>query len=224
VALQQDSSTGKKSLYHAAAGQDKQLRELYAVGGCFSTGRGTDRMGEEGKTMRIRTWLVVLVLLAAATAVAAPQAAKTAAVHDPEMIDLQAYQKLVAQYHGKPLLVNFWATWCEPCRHEYPMLNELAKQYAPQGLKVVGVSLDDDGDLILMRRFLARYKPIFPNYRKKAGGIEAFTQAILPGWTGSLPVSVFYRKDGQQAGHMLGEGTREKYEAAIQSLLASGSN
>jgi thiol-disulfide isomerase/thioredoxin len=175
-------------------------------------------------TMRIRNWLGVVVLLAAATAVAAPQAAKNAATRDPEMIDLQAYQKLVAQYHGKPLLVNFWATWCEPCRHEYPMLNELAKQYAPQGLKIVGVSLDDDGDLILMRRFLARYNPIFPNYRKKAGGIEAFTQAILPGWTGSLPVSVFYGKNGQPAGHILGEGTREKYEAAIQSLLAWGSN
>jgi thiol-disulfide isomerase/thioredoxin len=178
----------------------------------------------EGMTMRIRTWLVALALLAVATAVAAPQASKTVALRDPEMIDLQAYQKLVAQYHGKPLLVNFWATWCEPCRHEYPMLNELAKQYAPQGLKVVGVSLDDDGDLILMRRFLVRYKPIFPNYRKKAGGIEVFTQAVLPGWTGSLPVSIFYGKDGQQAWHMLGEGTREKYEAAIVSLLGSGSN
>jgi thiol-disulfide isomerase/thioredoxin len=175
-------------------------------------------------TMRIRTRLVVLVLLAAVTAVAAPQAAKTAAPRDPEMIDLQAYQKLLEQYHGKPLLVNFWATWCEPCRHEYPMLNELAKQYAPQGLRVVGVSLDDDGDLILMRRFLARYKPIFPNYRKKAGGIAAFTQAVLPGWTGSLPVSIFYGKDGQQAGHVLGEGTRDRYEAAIRTLLTSGSN
>ncbi len=174
--------------------------------------------------MRIRTRLVVLVLLAAATAVAAPQAAKTVAPRDPEMIDMQAYQRLLEQYHGKPLLVNFWATWCEPCRHEYPMLNELAKQYAPQGLKVVGVSLDDDGDLILMRRFLARYKPIFPNYRKKAGGIEAFTQAVLPGWTGSLPVSIFYGKDGQQAGHILGEGTRDKYEEAIRLLLTSGSN
>lgn len=174
--------------------------------------------------MRTRIWLVVVILLAAATTMAAPQASKTAAVHDPEMIDLQGYQKLVSQYHGKPLLVNFWATWCEPCRHEYPMLNELAKQYAPQGLKVVGVSLDDDGDLILMRRFLARYKPIFPNYRKKAGEINAFTQAVLPGWRGSLPVSVFYGKDGQQAGHMLGEGTREKYEEAIRSLLNSGSN
>ena len=171
--------------------------------------------------MRIRTSLAAVLFLAAAGALTAQQSKPP---RDPEVIDAQGYQKILDQYRGKAVLVTFWATWCEPCRDEYPMLNELAKQYAPQGLKVVGVSLDDDGDLILMRRFLARYKPIFPNYRKKAGGIETFTQAILPGWTGSLPVSVFYGKDGQQAGHMLGEGTREKYEAAIQSLLASGSN
>jgi thiol-disulfide isomerase/thioredoxin len=174
--------------------------------------------------MRTRTGLVVLILLAAATAVAAPQATKRSAPRDPQMIDAQAYQKLVEQYRGKALIVNFWATWCEPCRDEYPMLNELAKQYAPQGLKVVGVSMDDDGDLILMRRFLGRYKPVFPNYRKKAGTEEAFRQAILPGWTGLLPVSIFYGKDGQQAGHLFGEGTRDKFEAAIRSLLASGSN
>jgi thiol-disulfide isomerase/thioredoxin len=158
------------------------------------------------------------------TAFAAAQAPKSAATRDPELIDAQGYQKLVEQYRGKPLLVNFWATWCEPCRHEYPMLNELAKQYAPQGLKVVGVSLDDDGDLILMRRFLARYSPVFPNYRKKAGGEEAFRQAALAGWNGSLPVSVFYAKDGRQVAHVLGEGSREAYETAIRSLLAAGAN
>jgi thiol-disulfide isomerase/thioredoxin len=175
--------------------------------------------------MKNRTAFVVFAMLVAATAtaLAGPQAPKSAAPRDPELIDAQGYQKLVEQYRGKPLLVNFWATWCEPCRHEYPMLNELAKQYAPQGLKVVGVNLDDDGDLILMRRFLVRYKPVFPNYRKKAGGEEAFRQAALAGWTGSLPVSVFYAKDGQQAGHVLGEGTRETYEAAIRSLLEAGS-
>ena len=174
--------------------------------------------------MKIRTGLVVIALLAAATAVTTPQATKPAGARDPEMIDAPAFQKLLEHYRGKALIVNFWATWCEPCRDEYPMLNELAKQYAPQGLRVVGVSMDDDGDLILMRRFLARYKPVFPNYRKKAGTEAAFRQAILPGWTGSLPVSIFYGKDGQQAGHMLGEGTRDKFEAAIHSLLASGSN
>jgi len=175
-------------------------------------------------TMRMQTCFVSLALLAAATALAAPQASKTAAPRDPEIIDAQAYQKLLQQYHGKPLLVTFWATWCEPCRDEYPMLNELAKQYAPQGLKVVGVSMDDDGDLILMRRFLARYKPVFPNYRKKAGGEAAFTQAVLPVWNGALPASFFYAKDGRQIGHVFGEGTRDTYEAAIRTLLASGSN
>ena len=174
--------------------------------------------------MSTRTGLVVVILLAAAGTMAAPQAPKTTAPRDPELIDAQGYQKLLEQYRGKPLLVTFWATWCEPCRDEYPMLNELAKQYAPQGLKVVGVSMDDDGDMILMRRFIARYRPIFPNYRKTAGGQETFLQAVLPGWNGALPASFFYAKDGRQVGHVLGEGTRDTYEAAIRSLLAAGSN
>src|SRR6202790_2725748 len=177
-------------------------------------------MGGEGRTMRIQTGFVVLGLLAAATAVAAAQASKTTTPRDPELIDKQDYQKLLQQYKGKPLLVTFWATWCEPCRDEYPMLNELAKQYAPQGLKVVGVSLDQDGDLILMRRFLARYKPIFPNYRKKKGGEDAFVQSVLPGWNGSIPASVFYGKDGQQIGHFVGAGDHDTYEAAIKMLLS----
>jgi len=184
-------------------------------------------MGTEGMSMRIQICSFSLILLAAATALAAPQASKTAASRDPELIDAQGYQKLLQEYRGKPVLVNFWATYCEPCRDEYPMLNEMAKKYAPQGLKVVGVSMDDDGDLILMRRFLARYKPVFPNYRKKTGEeteFRQFTQAVFPGWNGSLPATFFYGKDGRQAGHMFGEGPRDSYEAAIRALLTSGSN
>jgi thiol-disulfide isomerase/thioredoxin len=181
-------------------------------------------MKVEGMTMKTRIGIFLVSLLAAAAALAAPQAPKAAVPRDPALIDAQAYQKLLEQYRGKPLVVNFWATWCEPCRDEYPLLNELAKQYAPQGLKVVGVSMDDDGDLILMRRFLARYKPVFPNYRKTAGNEAAFRQAVLPEWTGLLPISIFYGKDGRQAGHFLGERTRDKYEAAIHALLASGTN
>jgi cytochrome c biogenesis protein CcmG, thiol:disulfide interchange protein DsbE len=168
----------------------------------------------------MKTWttLAVALLLAASTVPAAPQ---NNAPHDPELIDAQGYQKVLDQYRGKPVLITFWATWCEPCRDEYPMLNELAKQYAPQGLRVVGINLDDDGDLILTRRFIARYKPIFPNYRKKAGGESSFVQAVLPGWGGAIPASFFYAKDGRQIGHLLGANNRETYEAAIRSLLAA---
>ena len=182
--------------------------------------------------MTMRSRLLLLCFLAGVGVLAAarvPQGLKTAAPRDPQLIDAQGYEKLVQQYRGKPLLVTFWATWCEPCRDEYPMLNELAKQYAPQGLSVVGVNLDQDGDLILMRRFMARYRPVFPNYRKKPtqeGGSEesAFRQAVLPGWNWTLPASFFYAKDGRQVGSFVGERNRETYEGAIRSLLNSGSH
>lgn len=159
--------------------------------------------------------LGLLVIAAVALAVAQSPSAK-----DPELIDTQGYQKILEQYRGKPLLVTFWATWCEPCRDEYPMLNALAKQYSPQGLKVVGIDLDQDGDLILMRRFLARYKPIFPNYRKKKGDEDSFSQGVMTGWNGAIPASFFYAKDGKQIGHLVGASNQNTYEAAIRTLLS----
>ncbi len=161
--------------------------------------------------------LLVVLWVSAGIALAAAQ---TPAPKDPELIDLQGYQKILQHYKGKPLLVTFWATWCEPCRDEYPMLNELAKEYAPKGLQVVGVDFDQDGDLILMRRFLARYKPIFPNYRKKKGDEDVFSQAVRQGYNGALPASFFYARDGRQVGHVVGASDHATYEAAIRSLLA----
>src|SRR5277367_5437168 len=185
----------------------------------------------EGQMMRMRSAAAAAVLVVGLGMLAMPRVPKAAAgqtksaaaaVKDPEMIDAAGYQKILADYRGKPLLVTFWATWCEPCRAEYPMLNELAKQYAPQGLKVVGVNLDDDGDIILTRRFIARYKPVFPNYRKKAGGEATFVGVVMPGWSGAIPASFFYARDGRQIGKLLGESNRETYEAAIRSVLSAG--
>jgi thiol-disulfide isomerase/thioredoxin len=177
--------------------------------------------------MRIRIGVAALLLAAVSdigfSVAGAPQ---THAPRDPQIIDVQGYQKLVRQYRGKPLLINFWATWCEPCRDEYPMLNELSKEYAPKGLRVVGVNSDQDGDLILMRRFIARYKPAFPNYRKKPGKPEEegeFNQAVLPDWRGELPATFLYDKDGRLSGHFFGARNRETYEAAIRQLLSGGS-
>lgn len=197
---------------------------MYLARRGFSTSGLAARMVGEGEAMRLRNVVAGMLLFAAGMTIAvlvAAGAPQAKAPSDPPMIDAQGFQKILAEHKGKPLLVNFWATWCEPCRDEYPMLNELAKQYAPQGLQVVGVSMDDDGDLILMRRFLARYKPIFPNYRKTAGAEAAFRESILPGWTGTMPVSVFYAKDGRQVGHFLGEKSRGQYEETIRSLVGS---
>jgi thiol-disulfide isomerase/thioredoxin len=185
-------------------------------------------MDWEGASMKIRSATATLLLLAAGTAFAglAVSAAPQAKVaRDPELIDVQGFQKILQQNRGKPLLVTFWATWCEPCRNEYPMVNELAKQYAPKGLRVVGISLDDDGDMILVRRFLARYKPIFPNYRNTPGKqveFDTFKQTVMAGWNATLPASFFYDRDGRQVNHFIGEKSREEYEEAIRELLSAG--
>ena len=148
-----------------------------------------------------------------------PPAAQSA--DDPMVIDQQGYRDILARYRGKPLLVNFWATWCEPCREEYPMINDLARQYAPQGLIVVGISLDDDGEITLMRHFLARNKPVFPNYRKRPGSEEVFINAVNPKWSGAIPATFFYGRDGGEVGHLVGEHPRERFEKAIRALLES---
>ncbi len=166
--------------------------------------------------MRLKIAVAGLMVVMGAAALALAQAA---APKDPALIDTQGFQRILGKYKGQPLLVTLWATWCEPCRDEYPMINELAKQYAPQGLKVVGISMDQDGDLILMRRFLARYKPVFPNYRKKKGDEDGFNQAVMSGWNGSLPANFFYGRDGKQVGRVLGAGTREGFEAEIKAIL-----
>jgi cytochrome c biogenesis protein CcmG, thiol:disulfide interchange protein DsbE len=173
-------------------------------------------MVSEGICMRLEIALAMSCLLVSATALAAPQ---TSAPRDPPVIDAPGYQKLLEQYRGKPLLVTFWATWCEPCRDEFPMLNELIKEYQPKGLHVVGVDLDEEGDLILMRRFIARYKPVFPNYRKRQGDESQFIQVVRPGWNGAIPASFFYDKEGHQIRQLLGANGRDTYEAAIRTLL-----
>jgi thiol-disulfide isomerase/thioredoxin len=170
-----------------------------------------------------RTVSTALVVFFSMAGLAMAQGTATAPpAPDLKIIDAQGYQQLLEQYRGKPLLVTFWATWCEPCRDEYPMLNQLAKEYAAKGLSVVGVNLDDDGDKILMRRFMARYKPIFPNFRKKKGGESEFVQAVMPGWNGAIPASFFYARDGRQIGHLVGENNRDTYEAAIRMMVSSG--
>jgi thiol-disulfide isomerase/thioredoxin len=173
-------------------------------------------MRRKGRGTKLQTLLPGVLLLAGV----ALALAQTNPPKDPPLIDLQGYQKILQQHKGQPLLVTFWATWCEPCRDEYPMLNELAKQYAPQGLQVVGIDLDQDGDIILMRRFLARYKPVFPNYRKSKGDENAFSNAVMAGWNGSLPASFFYARDGRQIGHLMGASDHDTYDAAIRMLLS----
>ena len=137
-------------------------------------------------------------------------------------IDLAGYRSMVAGYRGKPLLVTFWATWCGPCRDEFPMIAALAQEYGPQGLAVVGVSLDESADLPLARKFLADTHPGFPNYRQKDGlDMDAFYQGVNPDWRGTMPETDFYARDGHLARYFVGQKTRDAFVQAIRLIMIS---
>lgn len=137
------------------------------------------------------------------------------------MIDASGYKNLVAKYRGKPVLVNFWATWCQPCRSEYPMLVGLAKEYRSKGVVFIGVSYDEGQDLSTEESFLAMYRPDFPNFRLIPGiDVAGFNRTIDSRWNGSLPSTIFYRRDGRPLMQFYGTRPRTEFEDGIERLLA----
>jgi thiol-disulfide isomerase/thioredoxin len=139
---------------------------------------------------------------------------------DPQLVDLAGYKDMVSKYRGKGLLVTFWATWCVPCRDEYPMIISLSKEYGSQGLAVVGVSLDEDADLGLVRQFLDKSQPGFPNYRQKPGiDADAFYQGVNPDWRGTMPQTDFYARDGHLARYFVGQKSKDAFVQAIRLIL-----
>ena len=153
-------------------------------------------------------------------AAANPSSAADAQSGDPQLVDLAGYKDVVAKYRGKGLLVTFWATWCQPCREEFPMIIALSKEYGPQGLAVVGVTLDEDADLGLVRQFIDKSRPGFPNYRQKPGiDADAFYQGVNPDWRGTMPQTDFYGRDGHLARYFVGQKGKDAFVQAIRLIL-----
>lgn len=160
----------------------------------------------------------------AAPAAKSSQSAKPAPPKTLTEIDLAGYNKLLAEHKGKPLLVTFWATWCEPCRDEFPIINQIARDYASKGLVVLGVDMDDDAAVNLIQHFLERNKPIFPSVRKKMGHEDAFIRGVDPQWHDEMPANFFYAADGRLLGFMIGGHTRQDFDKIINSILSAGAS
>lgn len=125
------------------------------------------------------------------------------------------------RYKGKVVLVNIWATWCQPCREEIPDLIKLQEKFASREFTVVAIAVDDEGEesvktFVEKERFLlgVSSKPI--NYPVLLGSDET---ARRFGYEGALPVSFLITRDGQEVKIIRGSVGAEEVSNAIEHLL-----
>ncbi|HEV8610868.1 MAG TPA: redoxin domain-containing protein [Thermoanaerobaculia bacterium] len=137
-------------------------------------------------------------------------------------IDAAGLRQTLAQQKGRVVLLNFWATWCVPCREEFPELSKLQGKYGATGLQVIGVSTDFAKERAAVGKFLAEQRPSFPNYRKKSGGDDqAFIEAVDSSWGGELPFSVLYDRSGRKVRVFSGSLPVARVEKEVRKLLAA---
>jgi thiol-disulfide isomerase/thioredoxin len=134
-------------------------------------------------------------------------------------VDEAAYSQLVSANKGKVTLVNFWATWCDPCRAEIPQLLALEKRLQANGMKLVLISADDIDSEADARRFLAGQKAPLPSYQKNARNDDRFIETLDPKWSGALPALFLYDRNGRKVKSFIGETDMATIEAAIKKLL-----
>jgi thiol-disulfide isomerase/thioredoxin len=126
--------------------------------------------------------------------------------------DMHGVDVHLASFKGKVILINFWATWCGPCKAEIPMLVELQQEYADD-LVVLGLSVDDTAEKLLP--YAAEYKMNYPVL--VGNGREDVQEAFGPLF--GIPVSVIIGRDGLIAKKHSGIATREQFEREIKTLL-----
>ena len=159
--------------------------------------------------------MTIVLVWAAASPAPAAEASRLAGE-----VDAKGLSDAIAKEKGKVVLVNFWATWCVPCRQEFPELVRLEKAYRNRGLAVLGVSTDLARDLPAVEKFLAGSRPEFPNYRKKSGGDDqGFIESVDGKWGGELPFTVLYARDGKKARALSGMQSYADFERAVSALL-----
>jgi peroxiredoxin len=118
----------------------------------------------------------------------------------------------LADWSGGPLLVNFWATWCDPCRREIPLLKTLRHEHAAQGLQVVGVAVDS---LEAVRQYTAAHGIDYPLLIGQQGGLAAVSAF---GMDTVLPFSVFADRHGRILTLKVGELHRDEAELILERL------
>jgi len=135
---------------------------------------------------------------------------------DFTLTDMQGQTRTMDEWDGKVVLVDFWASWCVPCRHEMPYFNELREKYGDQGFEVLGVAADD---VEKVEEFLAEVQVDFPIVYGEMFGVMDISKEYGNSF-GGLPFSTFVDRDGNMRyTQKPGEMTYDEAEEVLLRLL-----
>jgi cytochrome c biogenesis protein CcmG/thiol:disulfide interchange protein DsbE len=128
------------------------------------------------------------------------------------LTDLSGNRVSFSDYRGKLVLVDFWATWCMPCRRSIPALNELYREYSPQGFEIVGISLDRTG-VDKVRHFAKQLDISYKIVMGSAADVRRWRAGV------GIPVAFLVDRDGEIVNKWVGYQSKSVIEAEIRKYL-----
>jgi thiol-disulfide isomerase/thioredoxin len=137
-----------------------------------------------------------------------------------EPVTAEQVHQRIREPGAKATLVNVWASWCVPCREEFPTIVALADRERSRGLRVLFVSADFDDQAPETRAFLASHHAPGP-WLVKTGRDQEFIDGLDKRWTGALPVTIVYDPAGNPVQFWEGGADSARFAAAVEPLLAS---
>ena len=178
------------------------------------------------RILLVKFLMAAIALGAASTIAAAQKGQKAAGAAGPSVtrIDVEGLKALL-KTDGKPRLINFWATWCDPCREEFPELVKIDAEYKGK-IDFITVSLDDVGDIgTAVPKFLLQMKATMPAYLLNASDEDAAISAIAKissEFQGNLPFTILLKPNGELAYSRAGKIRPDLLNTEIAKQLATG--
>jgi len=138
-------------------------------------------------------------------------------------IDLDGLKKILARdpKDTRPLLVNFWATWCDGCREEFPELVKIDNDYRAKGLNFLSITLDEVADKPRAVDFLKEMKATMPVVLLNVNDPEPAIHAVDEKWDGALPATFLYDHEGKLVFKYFGKIKPAELRAAIDKEVGS---
>ena len=127
--------------------------------------------------------------------------------------DLEGRPRRLAEWNGKVLVCNFWATWCAPCREEIPLLMAARQKYGPSGVEFVGIAVDN---ALKVREFAASFRISYPVLLAEAEGLDLMRR--IGNTSGGLPYTVIADRQGSLVHRKLGALKQTELEGYLAPL------